>query len=68
MLVALEKLTRAEKFQLMEALWVDLSRDTAALPSPDWHQQALQDAQTALRNGEAHFVDWAQARHKLRSE
>lgn len=67
-MLALDKLTRTEKLQLMEALWDDLSADAGALPSPEWHGQALEAAQSALANGEARFIDWAQAKRTLRGE
>ena len=67
-MLALDKLTRTEKLQLMEALWDDLSANAGALPSPAWHGLAPAAAQDALANGEAHFVDWEEARHTLRGE
>jgi len=67
-MLALDKLTRTEKLQLMEALWEDLSANVDALPSPAWHGSALAAAQDALANGEAHFIDWGQAKRTLRGE
>ncbi|MFT4194196.1 addiction module protein [Ottowia sp.] len=67
-MLTLDKLTRTEKLQLMEALWDDLSTDATALPPPPWHAQALDAAQNALASGEAHFIDWAQAKRTLRGE
>ncbi|MFT4241708.1 MAG: addiction module protein [Acidovorax sp.] len=67
-MLTLDKLTRTEKLQLMEALWDDLSADADALPSPAWHRQALDAAQEALACGQAQFIDWTQAKHTLRGE
>jgi hypothetical protein len=63
---AIEQLSRAEKLQMMEALWRDLSGDEAALVSPDWHEAALKEAEQAVATGEARFVDWAAAKDILR--
>lgn len=67
-MLTLDRLTRTEKLQLMEALWDDLSADVDALPSPAWHGQALAAAQDALASGQAQFIDWAQAKRTLRGE
>ncbi len=67
-MLALEKLTRVEKLQLMEILWEDLSANAADLPSPAWHEYALNEAQTAFAKGDAVFVDWASAKRQLRGE
>ena len=62
----LHTMTRAEKLELMEALWDDLSTGEPPLPSPAWHEQALADAQHAVDGGQASFIDWAQAKRQLR--
>lgn len=57
----------AEKLKLMEALWDSLSVDAAErFESPDWHAQALKQAEGQLAAGTAHFVDWADAKEQLR--
>ena len=40
----LDQMTIAEKLEVMESLWVDLSQRPAELPSPDWHQDVLAEA------------------------
>lgn len=65
-MIAIEKLSRAEKLRMMEALWRDLSTDSAGLASPQWHGQALQAAQDAVASGQAQWVDWAGAKDELR--
>ena len=35
--ISLNELTTAEKLELMERLWVDLSRQPQDVPSPAWH-------------------------------
>lgn len=62
----LEKLSRTEKLSMMEAIWDDLSRDSVTLSSPDWHAQALKDAERALEDNQAGFVSWDAAKKALR--
>jgi hypothetical protein len=65
---ALESLSRADKLKLMETLWDDLSVNAPELASPDWHADALNGAQAAHAAGQAKFIDWAQAKRRLRGE
>ncbi|OGS80354.1 MAG: hypothetical protein A2Z94_05240 [Gallionellales bacterium GWA2_55_18] len=62
----IENLTRTEKLQMMEVLWDDLARDSVTLPSPEWHAQALKDAERAIAENQAHFVSWDAAKKTLR--
>ncbi len=63
---AISEMTRTEKLQLMESLWVDLSADANDLSSPDWHLTALREAERAQRDGQADFIDWNEAKARLR--
>lgn len=62
----LEKMSRADKLRAMEALWADLSRNEAKVKSPPWHEQALRDAECAVKQGKALFSDWDEAKKRLR--
>jgi hypothetical protein len=63
--VPLQDMTIAEKLQLMEALWADLSRQNA-VESPDWHREVLEERERRIASGETHFVDWEQAKADIR--
>jgi hypothetical protein len=63
---AMETLTRAEKLQMMEALWDDLTRADQPYPSPAWHGEALQATEQAYQAGETGFIDWDTAKQLLR--
>lgn len=65
-MLAVSEMTRTEKLQLMESLWVDLSADANDLSSPDWHLTALREAERAQRDGQADFIDWNDAKARLR--
>lgn len=62
----LNEMTVAEKLQLMETLWADLSRNPDALESPDWHREVLDDRERRIEAGEAHFSDWEKAKADIR--
>lgn len=66
MLIATESLTRMDKLRLIEQFWEELSLGPDELASPAWHADALADAERAVANGEAGFMDWQQAKERLR--
>ena len=57
---------RAEKLRLMEALWVELSRDEAEFESPAWHESALRETAERFSEGREEVIDWEQAKAELR--
>jgi len=65
-MLSIENLTRAEKLQMMEVLWDDLARDSVSLSSPEWHAQALTEAEHAVADNQAGFVSWDAAKKTLR--
>lgn len=65
-MIAIETLSRAEKLQIMEALWEDLTREEEAFVSPSWHGDVLTATENAYRAGETSFVDWDAAKKALR--
>jgi putative addiction module component (TIGR02574 family) len=64
--IPIDSLSVAEKLVLMERLWVDLSRRPADVPSPDWHGDVLAERLAAVRDGKTTFVDWDDAKKRLR--
>jgi hypothetical protein len=56
----------AEKLALMESLWEDLSRRPETIPSPQWHGDVLAERIAAVREGRTNFVDWNDAKRRLR--
>lgn len=62
----LETMTQAEKLQLMEVLWDDLTRDEDALESPAWHEEELRERDRRLETGEDWLVDWEEAKKMIR--
>lgn len=63
---AIEDMTPAQKIELMEALWKNMSRNPDEVESPDWHRQVLEERERALANGENEFMDWEEAKNYIR--
>lgn len=59
-------MTPAQKVELMEALWKNMSRNPEEVESPDWHRQVLEERERALASGEIEFMDWEEAKAYIR--
>jgi predicted kinase len=65
----IKPLSTAEKLQVMETLWQELTAESAdQLASPAWHQQALQQTEHAVREGDEVTHDWEQAKQSMRNK
>ena len=64
--IAIGNLSVTDKIVLMERLWDDLSRRPTDIASPDWHGDILDDRRAALREGRTAFVEWDDAKKRLR--
>ncbi|GAB2910336.1 addiction module protein [Rheinheimera gaetbuli] len=65
----IKQLSTAEKLQVMETLWQELTAEGAdQLASAAWHKQALQQTEYAGREGDEVTHDWELAKHSLRSK
>lgn len=62
----LNQMSRTEKIRAMEELWEDLSRDDSTVESPAWHATALKETEDLVKEGLAGFVDWEEAKERLR--
>lgn len=60
------RLSREEKVQLMEALWIDLSRSDEDVVSPSWHEDCLRETEARYLAGEERVLDWEVAKRELR--
>ena len=66
--LAIDKMTIEEKLQTMEALWNDLCQHEEALPVHDWQKEILDERERLIEEGEAHFVDWEEAKKRIAKE
>jgi hypothetical protein len=64
----LQKMTVAEKLEVMEALWEDLSRNSSALESPAWHKEALRLREDSIASGKSTFRGWEEAKADIRRQ
>ena len=62
----LDQMTTEEKLRAMEALWADLSRQEAEVPSPAWHEAVLKEREERIKSGQEAFMDWETAKQQLR--
>ena len=62
----LSQFTFAQKLDLMETIWGDLTREEKTLESPVWHETNLGDRKKALSSGKATISDWDEAKNRIR--
>ena len=65
-MIQIERMTREEKLQTMEAIWADLSRDEAGVESPAWHHAVLKETEARVAAGQEQIADWTTAKRVLR--
>ena len=65
--VSVDALNTSEKLALMERLWEALSQRPADVPSPKWQGDVLTERIAAVRDGRSKFVDWDEAKERLRA-
>ena len=61
----LAEMTTAEKLELIEILWNDLSKAPEEIPSPDWHLEELRRREESVKNGTSEFLDWDDVKTRL---
>ena len=64
----LSQLTLAQKLDLMETLWTDLTRNEKTLESPAWHEAVLKDREAALASRKTSVSDWEESKEKIRKK
>ena len=62
----IERMSVAERLQVMEQLWDALCRDAGEMASPEWHRDVLDDRRARAQRGEAKFLTLDQLRARLR--
>ncbi len=66
MTLPLNKMTKEEKLQVMEELWIDLTRNENDYPSPDWHKDVLELREKRVSEGKEGYLDWESEKKNLR--
>ena len=62
----IEKMSRTEKLQAMEAIWADLSKAESEVESPAWHADVLRETEARVAAGQERIADWETAKRELR--
>jgi putative addiction module component (TIGR02574 family) len=62
----ISKLSFAQKLELMEKLWAELTRDEKKLKSPAWHETVLKDREEAYEAGKVTVSDWEPAKKRIK--
>lgn len=62
----IEKMSRMEKLQAMEAIWADLSKAENDVESPAWHNDVLKETAARVAAGQERIADWETAKQELR--
>jgi hypothetical protein len=62
----LSQLTLAQKLDIMELIWEDLSRDEQNVNSPDWHEHVLKDREKAFKEGKISVSGWNEAKKRIK--
>jgi len=66
-ILQIEQMSREEKLQALEAIWVDLSKDDTELESPAWHEDVLKETEARVAAGKERIEDWQTAKRQLRN-
>ena len=63
--INMDELSIQEKIQIMESLWVELSKNADKVESPDWHKNVLQERENNIKEGKDQFIDWNTAKNNI---
>lgn len=63
--INLQEMTREEKIAAIEALWADLSRTPELVESPEWHEEALAQAEASVKEGTAQFRPLSEVKRRI---
>lgn len=61
----ISRLTQAEKLQLVEELWNDITTSTDPLPIPDWHRQELAEDRLHYEANPAEGSPWSEVKARI---
>lgn len=62
----IDSMTRHEQIAALQLLWDRLASSPEGTEPPEWHGDVLADRRAAVENGTAKFVDWVDAKKRLR--
>lgn len=62
----IDNMSRHEQLAALQLLWDRLASSPEDTQPPDWNGELLADRMAAVENGTAKFVDWTDAKKRLR--
>lgn len=66
--IALEKMTIAEKMDIVDRIMDDLSRNSSSVPEIGWHGNILKQRAENLENGNDRFISLDEAEARIREK
>jgi hypothetical protein len=63
----LDEMSIEEKLLLMENIWKDLKKSEQDFPSPEWHEEELNQCEKSITEGESTFINWEEAKKNIRN-
>jgi len=63
--VEIERMTGAEKMEIMELLWRSMFAEPAKIPSPSWHRKILAQRLSKVEAGKGEFLTFTQLKKRL---
>ncbi len=62
----LSKMSLSQKMDVIERVWNSVVKEESRFESPAWHLDLLKEREKLVRAGKATFVDWAEAKERIR--
>jgi Putative addiction module component len=62
----LERMSVAEKLEVIDAIWQALIKREGSIPVPDWHKQILESRRRAYLRGDIGYTSWEDAKDEIR--
>ncbi len=62
----LSKFTFAQKFNLLETILGDFSKNDEAFESPVWHEKILNERRETFAAVTAQYSDWSEAKERIK--
>jgi len=66
LMIDIQRMSVAEKLEVMEAIWSDLIKNESSIPVPEWHKQILDSRRRAYERGEIGYTPWEEAKAEIR--
>ena len=68
LVLPLERMTFAEKMDVIDRIMDDLSHNSSAVPVIEWHGDLLKQRSEDIKNGKDHFITLEEAEARIREK